>query len=225
MSEKLPQSERDIPEPPEKLLSLEAVRQAWQMPWKAQLELWRLAMVPRNWLGLRFSGVNIGTGWRFYGVPIWQIHRQSSVHIGNNMNLRSSIDSNPLGIDRAIIISARVAGAKLSIGDDFGMTGGSIVCEEQIEIGDRVFVGANSIIVDTDFHPLNPIQRIESPLAGKTSPVKIEDDVFIGMRCMILKGTHIGAGAVIGAGSVVTGDIPAGLVVAGNPARIIREVE
>jgi acetyltransferase-like isoleucine patch superfamily enzyme len=102
------------------------------------------------------------------------------------------------------------------------MTGGSIVCEEAITIGNHVTVGCNSIIIDTDFHPLDPSHRREYPLDGATAPIVIEDDVFIGMQTIILKGVILGAGCVIGAGSVVTQDIPPGAVAAGNPARIVR---
>ena len=54
------------------------------------------------------------------------------------------------------------------------------------------------------------------------APIVIDDDVLIGARCIILKGVHIGARSIVGAGSVVTGDIPAGEIWAGNPARKIR---
>jgi acetyltransferase-like isoleucine patch superfamily enzyme len=76
--------------------------------------------------------------------------------------------------------------------------------------------------MDTDFHPLDPERRRNDPLDGATRPVVIEDDVFIGMNSLILKGVRLGKGCVIGAGSVVTHDVPAGAVAAGNPARIIR---
>jgi maltose O-acetyltransferase len=56
------------------------------------------------------------------------------------------------------------------------------------------------------------------------APVEIGDDVFVGMGAKILKGSTIGSGSVIGAGAVVTGAIPAGVVAAGNPARVIREL-
>ena len=95
---------------------------------------------------------------------------------------------------------------------------------ERITIGDRVWVGANTVISDTDFHPLDPARRRADPLAANTAPISIADDVFIGMHALILKGVSIGAGAVIAAGSVVTRDVPAGSVVAGNPARVIRQV-
>jgi acetyltransferase-like isoleucine patch superfamily enzyme len=110
----------------------------------------------------------------------------------------------------------------LTIGDDFGMTGGSIVCEAQITIGNRVNIGCNSIITDTDFHPLDPVERQTFPLNGATAPITLADDVFIGMQVLILKGVTIGKNAVIGAGSVVTRDIPPNSIAAGNPARVLR---
>ena len=207
---------------PASLLSLESLRQARDMPWKAGNELRRWLILPLAWWRLR--GVEVGPGWRCYGLPIIQRHRRSQLRIGRDMALRSTPASNPLGPHHPVIISTRRPGAALIIGDDFGMTGGSLVCDERITIGDRVWVGANTVISDTDFHPLDPARRRADPLAANTAPISIADDVFIGMHALILKGVSIGAGAVIAAGSVVTRDVPAGSVVAGNPARVIRQV-
>lgn len=208
--------------PPESYLSRTALRMALDTPWKALNELKRLLLLP--WARLRFAaaGVRWGKGWKLYGLPIIQKHRRSTLIIGDRLNLRSTARSNPLGPQRPVILSTRRPGAALIIGDDFGMTGGSIVCEERITIGQRVTVGANTIITDTDFHPLDPQVRYARPLDGATAPVVIEDDVFIGMQALILKGVTIGKASVIGAGSVVTRDIPAGVIAAGNPARPIR---
>jgi acetyltransferase-like isoleucine patch superfamily enzyme len=85
-------------------------------------------------------------------------------------------------------------------------------------------VGANTTIVDTDFHPLDPTERRLRPAEAKTAPIFIEDDVFIGMNCLILKGVRLGQGSVVGAGSVVTKDVPPGSIVAGNPAQVIRRI-
>lgn len=104
------------------------------------------------------------------------------------------------------------------------MTGGSIVVESSITIGSNVSVGANTIICDTDFHPVDSLRRLQDPNHGETAPIKIEDNVFIGMQCLILKGVTIGTGSAIGAGSIVTKDVPPAVVVAGNPARVIREL-
>jgi acetyltransferase-like isoleucine patch superfamily enzyme len=105
------------------------------------------------------------------------------------------------------------------------MTGGSLVAAEKIIIGDNVNLGANTTIMDTDFHPLDPQARRLDTRPSKTSPVIIEDDVFIGMNCLILKGITIGRGSVVGAGSVVRRDVPPGVIIAGNPALIAGNVE
>jgi acetyltransferase-like isoleucine patch superfamily enzyme len=198
------------------------IAQALAMPWKARNEIERLLLLPFAWISAQGAGAGWGDGWALYGLPIWQLHRESHVRIGTRLQLRSTWRSNPLGPNRPCILSTRDAAARLTIGDDFGMTGGSIVCAERIEIGNRVSVGCNTIIADTDFHPLDPAARVQDFLAGATAPISIEDDVFIGMHCLILKGVRLGAGCVIGAGSVVTSDVPPGSIAAGNPARVIR---
>ena len=220
MSEERPEY---LTEPPP-LFSLAALRAAREMPWKARNEIERLMLWPLARLQFALAGVPWGRGWKLYGLPILQIHRAAHVRIGDRLMLRSSLRSNPLGPAHPVILSARRPGAAITIGDDFGMTGGVIVAEQQITIGHRVTVGANSSIVDTDFHPLDPVVRQRTPAAGAAAPIVIEDDVFIGMECLILKGAHIGAGSVIGARSVVTGPIPPGVIAAGNPARVIRRL-
>lgn len=211
--------------PPASLLSPGALRQALETPWKARNEIERLLFLPIARLQCALVGVVWGPGWKLYGLPIIQKHRRSTLVIGAGLELRSTWRSNPLGPAHPVILSTRRPGAALVIGDDFGMTGGSIVAEERITIGNRVTVGANTIIADTDFHPLGALARQRIPLDGATAPITIDDDVFIGMQSLILKGVTIGAGSIIGAGSVVTHDIPAGVIAAGNPAQVIRALD
>ncbi len=212
------------PSPPNLWQSRAPLHLAWQTPWRAINELERLLLMPLARLQFALVGVGWGVGWRLYGLPIIQKHRESTLTIGPRLSLRSTVRSNPLGADHPVILSTRRPGAVLQIGADFGMTGGSIVAEERIIIGNRVTIGANCIITDSDFHPLGARHRYQNPLDGATAPVIIEDDVFIGMRCLILKGVTLGAGSVIGAGSVVTRDVPPGVIAAGSPARIVREL-
>jgi acetyltransferase-like isoleucine patch superfamily enzyme len=114
--------------------------------------------------------------------------------------------------------------AVLQIGDHFAMTGGTVCATERITIGDHVTVGANTTIMDTDFHPLQSWARQREPNEAKHAAIHIGDQVFIGMQCLILKGVTLGKACVIGAGSVVTHDVAAGTVVAGNPAREVGRV-
>lgn len=111
-------------------------------------------------------------------------------------------------------------GAKLSIGDHTYINrSASIDCTQEITIGDYCAISDNVQILDSDFHPIT--------YNGKTSamskPVHIGDHVWIGRSAIILKGVTIGDGAIVGAGSVVTRDVPARCLVAGNPARVIKE--
>jgi acetyltransferase-like isoleucine patch superfamily enzyme len=119
----------------------------------------------------------------------------------------------------------------LVIGDDTTLAGAIFWCARSITVGMRVLVSYNVMIADSDFHPHDPDARQQDALALAPSgdlsrrpplvarPVVIEDDVWVGIGAVILKGVHIGAGARIGAGSVVTGSVPAGATVQGNPAR------
>jgi len=87
-------------------------------------------------------------------------------------------------------------------------------------------LGANVTIADTDFHALEPRGRRfnKNPEAIGSAPVRIQDNVFVGTGAYILKGVTIGANSVVGAGSVVTSSIPADVIAAGNPARVIRRL-
>ena len=123
-----------------------------------------------------------------------------------------------------MVLSTRRAAAVLSVGTDCGFTGTTLVAAERITIGDRVLVGGNASIVDTDFHPLTPEGRAKDINAGAHAPIVIGDDVFVGMEALVLKGVTIGDGAVVGAGAVVTQDVPPRTVVAGNPAQAVRDL-
>lgn len=91
-----------------------------------------------------------------------------------------------------------------------------------IGIGRDCLFGAHVEIFDSDFHDLDPARRTTG--VPKLAPVEIGDNVFVGMGVRILKGATIGSDSVIGAGAVVTDAIPAGVIAAGNPARVIREL-
>jgi len=192
-------------------------------PWKTYNHLARVVSLPWIRLGFAAAGVPWGRDWRIFGMPILQRHRGSRISLGDGLELRSTPRSNPLRPFQPVVLSTRRAGAVIRVGENCGATGAVLVADESIEIGDRVLLGANVIITDTDFHPLDPAVRRRTPQAGACSPIVIEDDVFIGTQAIILKGVRIGRGAVVGAGSVVTRAVPAGAIVAGNPARVVGQ--
>ncbi|OGC92199.1 hypothetical protein A3D85_02020 [Candidatus Amesbacteria bacterium RIFCSPHIGHO2_02_FULL_47_9] len=167
--------------------------------------------------------VRIGSNPKFYGSPVFLRARSSSIEIGNNFENRNLHWSNPLGVSRPTIFCTWRPEAQLIIGDNVGVSGGSIVASQRIEIGSNTLIGADCVIIDTDFHPLNPHNRRYSTQNVPVSPVSIGRNVFIGMHSIILKGVTIGDNAVVGARSVVASDVPASAVVAGNPARVITK--
>lgn len=93
-----------------------------------------------------------------------------------------------------------------------------IVCEEEVEIGENCKIAWDVIIMDSDLHPIDKM-----PMINKA--VRIEDNVWIGCRSIILKGVTIGKGAVIAAGSVVTKNIPPRTVFGGAPAKMIANLD
>lgn len=193
-------------------------------PWRISNELRRYTILPLVRLYFAMNRIHWGRGWRIFGMPIIQKHRQSTITIGNNLELRSWYRSNPLAPEHPVVLSTRNAGALIEIGDHCGFTGAVVVAAEKVSIGDRVIFGANAVVADTDFHPIDPAIRRIDTLRAKHAPVVIEDDVFVGMSAIILKGVRIGAGSTIGAGSVVVKDVPPNSIVAGNPAKIVKTI-
>lgn len=106
----------------------------------------------------------------------------------------------------------------MRIGDNVFMNQNvSVTCMESVQIGDRCIIANNVVIVDHDHDFVNG--------GFVTAPVKIEEDVWIGANAIVLKGVTIGAGAIVAAGSVVNKDVPAHTMVAGIPARVIKEIK
>lgn len=95
--------------------------------------------------------------------------------------------------------------------------GVSISAHNHVKIGSRCQIGNYSLLMDNDYH-----QAGDKTMLGQSKPIILEDDVWLGARVIVLKGVTIGQGAVIGAGSVVTRDIPPRSVAVGQPARVVK---
>jgi maltose O-acetyltransferase len=99
--------------------------------------------------------------------------------------------------------------------------GTSIGAMEHVAIGARCNIGSDVIILDNPLHRLEPERRLERP---PSDPVRIEDDVWLGSRVIVLPGVTIGEGCAVGAGSIVTKSLPARTLSVGVPARVIGSV-
>ena len=148
---------------------------------------------------------------------------------------------------RAVVLGDHVscyAGCSFAIGPNGScqvgnftlLNGALLMAEQRIEIGSHCLVSWNVGIADSDFHPLEPAQRLidaqalapffkdrpKRPIL-QTAPVIIADNVWIGMNAVILKGVNIGENSVVAAGAVVTKSVPPNSVVAGNPAVVVKQ--
>ncbi len=168
-------------------------------------------------------GVELGDGCRFFGVPQFRRHPGSTIRVGRECEFRSAPWSNQVGIDRGCYDSTLADGARVDLGDHSGFSGTVVAAAAAIRIGSHVLCGANCTITDTDWHPIRSTDRRDG-VRGEASPVVIGDDVWLGLGVTVLKGASIGAGTVVAAGSVVTGALPAGVVAAGMPARVVRDL-
>lgn len=176
-------------------------------------------------------------------IFLWRIKRQfASLQVGTlsqvyYWRIRSG-KGGRLSIGRESRVETRLTiereGASLIVGDRSFIGGGDISCASSIKIGSDVMIAWNTTIFDHASHSLRFSERandVTGWLRGEKdwsvvamAPVSIGDKAWIGFGSIVLPGVTVGEGAVVGAGSVVTRDVPAWTVVAGNPARVIREL-
>jgi maltose O-acetyltransferase len=133
----------------------------------------------------------------------------------------------PFFLSSCAYLEARTATASITIGEGTWINNNlSVIAEHsQISIGSNCLIGLSVEVIDSDFHGLKVTERGLSDPERRARPVSIGNDVFIGSHVKIMKGVTVGDGAVIASGSLVTKDVPPRVVAAGNPARVIREIE
>lgn len=152
--------------------------------------------------------------------------------IGDDFEFTSGDSINPICRNIKGSIYTMTPESRIEIGDRVGISSACLWAKDRIKIGNDVNIGGDCLIIDNDAHPLNHLLRRAAYVREVgikeyydkigTAPVEIGDDVWIGARCIILKGVHIGARSIIAAGSVVTKDVPADVTAGGNPCKVIR---
>ncbi len=171
------------------------------------------------------NGVN-HHGFRTGGIPYIMVERGAKgINIGKHFAMNNGIKHNPIGCSQPCSLIVYKGGA-ICIGDNVGISQTTLIAHDNITIGNNVKIGGGTCIYTSDFHSLNyNIRRTPHDIKDrKTAPIKINNDVFIGAKSIILKGVTIGEHSIVGAGSVVTKSIPANQVWAGNPAKFIRDL-
>jgi acetyltransferase-like isoleucine patch superfamily enzyme len=174
--------------------------------------LWRLEA--------RLKGCSISRAVRFSGRPFISVTRGSQLLLGENVCIRSALRSNPLGCFQPSVLRTLTPEAGLILEPRVGISAAVICAAASIRIGEGTILGAGAMILDIDFHP--PVENFgwgADPVHG-AQPVTIGRGVFIGARAIVLKSVTIGDRAIIGAGAVVTCNVPARHIAVGNPAQV-----
>lgn len=188
-----------------------------------------------NWFKLlmRVTKVKYGKNLLLKGTPVIFNKRGAKLIIGENVTIKSSFLSNLVGLYSRTIIVTRTPESKIVIGNNVGISGATIYARKGIYIGDNTCIGGNCKILDNDFHPIDTDERLKllNDIHGgdaaeliPTREIRIGKNCFLGCNSIILKGTVLGDGCVVGAGAVVSGRFEDNCVIAGNPARVIKKL-
>jgi acetyltransferase-like isoleucine patch superfamily enzyme len=179
----------------------------------------------------KLFGAKIGKRFRISSFPIIFRKNGAKIELGNNISINNTAYENLAGANNKTMLVASKPESQIIIGNFVGLSSVVINAKKSVVIEDFVQIGINTRIYDNDFHDLDPLQRKyectknDRYLANvECEPIVIKQNVWIGANCLILKGVTIGENSVIGAGSIVTKDIPANVIAVGNPAKIIKNL-
>nr|WP_306109770.1 acyltransferase [Pseudomonas sp. ALS1131] len=176
-----------------------------------------------NFFLRRLSGIDWGDGVILKGHPIVHVQNRAKIILGRNVTLNSRNFGYHANMHSPVKLMADRDDAVIKIGNNTRINGACLHAYKRIEIGSNCLIAANVQIIDSNGHEIlfsNPAGRISTSSQGQ--PIFIEDNVWIGLNAIILPGVRIGQGAIIGANSVVSTDVPPMVVFAGNPGRVVK---
>ena len=188
-----------------------------------------------RWLNrqyFHFKGIQFGKNMLVYN-RVYVTGQRGKIVIGDDFHFTSGDSINPICRNLRGCLHTDLPESEIMIGNHVGMSSPCIWIRQRLTVGNNVKIGGNCMILDTDVHQLDYLARrgvrvsdkVDDITTVQSAPITIEDDVWIGANCQILKGVTIGARSIIGAGSVVTKSIPADCIAAGNPCRVIRTLK
>lgn len=169
------------------------------------------------------NGVNVTGSVNVIGKPVINIKNGGEIVVGDNVTLRSSGRGYHAFLPNPVKLSADKYGACIYIGDNTRINGACLHACHSIHVGRNCLIAANCQIMDSNGHDLsfdNVADRINT--TGQAESVVIEDNVWLGISVIVLPGVTIGQGAIVGAGSVVTKDIPPMSIAVGVPAQVVK---
>lgn len=148
------------------------------------------------------------------------LNNRGSISLGNKVSLYSFTN----GTSYRTSLTTYFPEAEIEIGNNCNINGTVIHCNQLVKIGNNCMFGPGTVICDNDSHRIS-IDPVERRKRAVSKPIILEDNVWIGMNCIILKGVTIGENSIIAAGSVVVNNIPPNSVAGGNPAKVLKQIE
>jgi acetyltransferase-like isoleucine patch superfamily enzyme len=167
-----------------------------------------------RWLKLRLGDrVQFGRNFQTNGRLV--IQGPGSVIFGDDINAWAHAEKN--------VLITFTPDSRISIGSGTRLNGAGIMAYTHIEIGPRCILGS-TLLFDSDFHPLDPARRHEPDAPVSCAPITIAENVWLGGQSAVLKGATVGENSVVAFRAVVSDDVPPNVVVAGNPARVVKSL-
>lgn len=191
-----------------------------------------LSLLKKKWFMIKVGNhIQIGRNLLILGkMPIIKAPKNGRIIIGDNVTLNSDFKNSNTSLTTKVKFVTGYNGI-IKVGNNCDLNGTCFVAYEEIEIGNFCQFASSSIISDTDFHPIDSESRMKQMRGESFSfdsvrkeKIVIGNNVWVGWGAIILKGVKIGDNSIVAAGAVVVNDVPANVIVAGNPAIIKKTI-
>lgn len=167
-----------------------------------------------RWLKVRLGDrVQFGRNFQTNGRLV--IKGPGRVVFGDDVNAWAHAEMN--------VLITYTPNSRITIGSGTRLNGAGIMAYTRIEVGPRCILGS-TLVFDSDFHPLDPARRHDPDAPVSCAPITLEENVWLGGQSAVLKGVRVGRNSVVAFRAVVSDDVPPNVVVAGNPARIVKSL-